>query len=63
MSHIQKGTPISLSADFSAETLQLESGVFLSAEKGKTYSLGYSTEKDYNSELKRRQRIPQTSKN
>ena len=46
---IHKGIPISLSPDFSAETLQArrEQHDIFKVPKGKTCNLGYSTQQDY----------------
>ena len=59
-----KGTPIRLSADFSAETLQArrEWHDIFKVMKRKTYNQEYSTWQGYHSDLKERYRVLQVSK-
>ena len=48
-----KGTPIRLTADFSAETLQARRAQYIKVmkgKKGKTYNQEYSTEQGFNSD-------------
>lgn len=48
-----KGTPIKLSADFSAETLQSRGhNIFKVLKENKTSTQEYSTQQSYHSELK-----------
>ena len=58
----QKGTPIRLSADFSAESLQSRREWHLKWWKGKTYSQAYSTQQDFHSDLMEKFKALQTSK-
>ena len=61
-----KGIPIRLSADFSAETLQARKDwhdIFTVPKGKKPYKLDNSIQQGYHSELRKRERASQTSKN
>ena len=58
------GTPIRLSADFSADTLwaRREWHDIFKVKKGKTHNQKYSTQEGFHSDLMERSKVLQTSK-